>query len=168
MGTSMCVPRRRRDDSPLSYFGISVSTLTVYEQRLVQQSTSYIPGVPILLQDIAFYWDSQVGGAVAGGTTAAVSPDSIWIASVEKTINEFAKKYKLFSLKKNARVGKGSSDAKKRSSGKNASRVFDKPFNAFLGKTPLHAPHFVALLTLFLRKLPEPLLTSLYVRQAED
>ncbi|ESS69237.1 hypothetical protein TCDM_01978 [Trypanosoma cruzi Dm28c] len=168
MGTSMCVPRRRRDDSPLSYFGISVSTLTVYEQRLVQQSTSYIPGVPILLQDIAFYWDSQVGGAVAGGTTAAVSPDSIWIASVEKTINEFAKKYKFFSLKKNARVGKGSSDAKKRSSGKNASRVFDKPFNAFLGKTPLHAPHFVALLTLFLRKLPEPLLTSLYVRQAED
>ncbi|EKF29823.1 C-terminal motor kinesin, putative [Trypanosoma cruzi marinkellei] len=168
MGTTMCVPRRRRDDSPLSYFGISVSTLTVYEQRLVQQSTSYIPGVPILLQDIAFYWDSQVGGAAAGGTTAAVSPDSIWIASVEKTINEFAKKCKLFSLKKNARVGKGSSDAKKRSSGKNASRVFEKPFNAFLGKTPLHAPHFVALLTLFLRKLPDPLLTSLYVRQAED
>ncbi|RNF20140.1 putative C-terminal motor kinesin [Trypanosoma conorhini] len=168
MGTTMCVPLRRREESPLSYFGIPVSTLAVYEQRVVQQSTSYIPGIPVLLQDIAFYWDSQVEGDAAVGKTAAVSPDSIWIAAVEKTINEFARNCKLFSFRKNTRAGKGSGDAKKKSFGKYASRVFEKPFHALMGKMPLRAPHFVAILTLFLRKLPEPLLTSLFVRQMED
>ncbi|RNE96577.1 putative C-terminal motor kinesin [Trypanosoma rangeli] len=168
MGTTMCVPLRRREESLLSYFGVPVNALTVYEQRVVQQSTSYIPGIPVLLQDIAFYWDSRVEGDAGGGTTAAVSPDSIWIATVEKTINEFARKCKFFSLRKNTHVRKNGGDAKKKSSGKYTSRVFNKPLQALMGKRPLCAPHFVAILTLFLRKLPEPLLTSLYVRKMED
>ncbi|ORC91786.1 uncharacterized protein TM35_000053820 [Trypanosoma theileri] len=173
MGTSMCVPRSRRDDRLLAYFGIPVSTLVVYEQRAVLQSTNYIPSVPILLQDIAFYWDTQqekdYTGADKNGNSSpsAVSPDSIWIASAEKTINDFAKKSKLLSLNKRVRVEKKNGNRAEKPSGKRANRVFEKPFRSLFAKMPLRAPHFVALLTLFLRKLPEPLLPPLFVRQME-
>ncbi|KEG07385.1 putative C-terminal motor kinesin [Trypanosoma grayi] len=170
MGTTMCLPRR--DDSrPLAYFGIPVSTLVVYEQSAVQRSTYYVPGIPILLQDTAFFWDSQHEGEAAAATTAAVSPDSMWVAAAEKAINDFARKSHLLSLSKSVhgRRSSGISRGRKpKASKKRTSRVFEEPLRRLMGKMPLRAPHFVAMLTLFLHKLPEPLLSPLFVRQTED
>nr|CCD15291.1 unnamed protein product [Trypanosoma congolense IL3000] len=165
MGQVFCVPKRRRDDA-LRYFGTPVSALIVYEQREVQKSTNYVPGVPLLIQDIAFYWDSQSDCSGDGGV-AAVSPDSIWVARAERIIDNFAKKHGLLSSVNCVEKIPSNKAPKDKPKRRHSGRLFEKPFVTLSGKAKVCAPHFVALITLFLRKLPEPLIPSPVVRNME-
>ncbi|SCU69583.1 uncharacterized protein TEOVI_000114900 [Trypanosoma equiperdum] len=163
MGHAFCLPEKRGNDAR-PYFGAPISDLIVCEQNEVQKSTNCILGVPLILQDVVFYWNAQSNTKGENGK-ADVSPNSSWVDEVEQTFNNFVRKRKLLTSSASA-VKAPKKNAKK--TNKHEKRLFQKPFEALTSKTTLHAQHFMAIITLFLRKLPEPLLPVPVARKMED
>nr|CCC52583.1 conserved hypothetical protein, fragment [Trypanosoma vivax Y486] len=155
MGQSLCVPHRG-GGRPMPYFGVPIAQLIECERQVVQQSPNYIPGIPLLMQDMMFYCESNSEASV--GSAPTTSPDDAWVEAAEKKINEFVVMQKLIRVQVKARVLRNPKRPSKIH--RSEKRFFEEPLQAMGGGAPPGPRHLIVLLTAFLKRLPEPLLPA--------